>query len=274
MDVAFFFSPRKASERHLAMTFQQGAHRARDRVVFPEGRDRPEQVDAVCVIGIKDANLMNHYRQKGIPVIYWDKSYDRHKGWWRMAINGNHPTRYLTTLDCPDDRREFFKWEPQPWNRRGTDVMIAGSSGKFHHMNQMMDPHTAASNAVHHLRMHTKRHIIYRPKPNHNDALPIDGTEFNRDREIQPLFKRTWVMVTYGSNACFEGFMKGIPSIVLGTAVLKPISSTRLIDVENPKLASDDEKRRLLNDLAYHQWKPEELVSGAAWEWMREKLTL
>lgn len=275
MDIAFFVSPRKRTEQHLAMCFKEGAERHGHRVEFITARVRPD-ADAVCVIGIKDANLMNHYRRAGVPVMYWDKAYDRNKGWYRLAINNNHPTDYLTKLGCPDDRRKMFGWhEPLPWRTRGKHILIAGSSGKFHHMNGIITPEEDVRQIVDHVRrLGNTMEIIYRPKPSYDKAHAVDGSVFDRSGTIEDRLRKCWCLITRGSNACFEAMMLGIPSIVLGTAIVRPISSTALGDINAPRLASDVERISWLNDLAYCQWKPEELVSGRAWEWMSGKLTL
>lgn len=273
MDIGFFVSPRKRAEQQLGTCFKEGAERHGHRVDLIMDASRPA-LDVACVIGIKDANLMNYYLRRGTPVLYWDKAYNRHKGWFRLAINSNHPTEYLTKLDCPDDRRLMFGWEAPAWRRKGKHILIAGSSGKFHSMNGMISPEDDVRMIIDHLKPLTDRPIIYRPKPSYEKAHPVEGSEFDRSDNLADRLRKSWVVITRGSNACFDALMHGIPSIVLGTAIMKPISSTALSDIENPRLATDDEKRRFLNDLAYCQWKPEELVKGEAWEWISRKLTL
>jgi hypothetical protein len=76
-------------------------------------------------------------------------------------------------------------------------------------------------------------------------------------------------MVTHGSNACFEAVCEGVPCIVLGNGVAKPISSTQLEDVDNPRLASDSEREAWLNGLSYWQWSRDEMESGECWDYVR-----
>lgn len=269
MHIAFHVSPRKVFEQTLGDGFEIGAKRHGDTTSFP--LEFYSGADVACVIGVKDANLMNRYRRAGVPVIYWDKAYTRRKGLFRVAINSNHPTRYIMDLNCPSDRRKRFKWRPEPWRPAGGgSIIIAGSSGKYHSMVALQPAQQWAEQTIQSVRRYSNREIIYRPKLTHNDAKEIPGTTFSRGGEFLSILKGAHVVITQGSNAGFEAMLYGVPSIVLGQAVVRPISSTRIADVENPKLASDKERIRFLNNLAYHQWTPSELQDGKAWEWLKE----
>lgn len=79
-------------------------------------------------------------------------------------------------------------------------------------------------------------------------------------------------MVTFGSNACFEAVLSGVPSIVLGDAVMRSISSTDLADVLNPRLATDAERYQVLTALSYCQFREAEWRDGTAWPEMKQQL--
>lgn len=270
MHIAFHVSPRKVYEQVLGAGFEIGARVHGDQVSFP--LEYVEGVDVACVLGVKDANLMNRYRHAGVPVVYWDKAYTRRtKGWFRVSINSNHPTSYIMDMDCPDDRRRKFGWKPAPWHG-GTSIIVAGSSGKYHSMVSLQPAQEFAEQTIKRIREYSDRPIIYRPKHTHNEAIPIAGALFSVGGEFTPLLADAHAVVVQGSNAGFEAMLNGVPSIVLGTAVVKPISSTKLSEIERPRYATEAERIKFLNNLAYHQWTPSELQDGKAWEWIKQRI--
>lgn len=271
MHIAFHVSPRKLYEQVLGAAFAEGAKRLGDHTTFP--LDYDGNADLACVLGVKDANLMNRYRQAGIPYLYWDKAYDRRqKGWFRVAINSNHPTRYLMQMDCPDDRRERFGWSPAKWRKTGNKIIVVGSSGKYHKLIGLQDATEYAEQTISAIRKYTDMEIIYRPKHTHESARPIPGTTWSIGGVFSDILNDVWAIVVQGSNAGFEGLLRGIPSIVTGEAIVKPISSTRISDIMAPRLAGRDEIVKFMNALAYHQWTPNELTDGRAWTWLKSKL--
>lgn len=272
MHIEFFVSASKRFEQLLGSHFQAGLRRHGDTMGIPLGRDRPD-ADVVCLIGIKDANLLNHYRKKGTPVLYWDKGYHRQRGHWRVAINSNHPTEYIMDMNCRDGRRKKFGWNPLPWRAKGRHIVIAGGSGKFHSMNGMVDPTQDVAQTVALIRKFSDRPIIYRPKPSWEKAVPVEGATFSREGSIHDVLRKCHALVTRGSNASFEALMAGVPTIVTGTAVTKRIGSTALSEIEHPHCCDDEVKSRFLRNLAYHEWEPEELSNGDGWEWMKQNLT-
>ena len=79
-------------------------------------------------------------------------------------------------------------------------------------------------------------------------------------------------MVTFGSNACFDAVLQGIPSVVIGNGVAKPISSVSIGAIESPYLAKDGERAQWLHRLAYCQWSMAEMASGEAWPHIRRMI--
>lgn len=236
------------------------------------------QVDYECavMVGVKSRELYKRHLQLGLRVIYLDKGYSRHskpdmRGWeyWRVSVNGHHPTKHFEESDYPDDRVKKFGWTFEPWRKAGSHIVIAGSSEKYHAFYDLKDPTDWARKLVKELRSRTKRQIIYRPKPSWGNAVPIDGTTYSEGGSIDDVLKGAHTLITHGSNACFEAVLSGVPCVVLGDAVAKPLSSTTVDEVEVPRLASDAERQRWLNFLSYQQWTEGELASGKAWKTIR-----
>lgn len=282
MRVAFLASD-KARERLLADAFLKGAKRhGHETQVIPLTEGEPEvgNYDVACFVGVKSRELFQAHGRAGIPVLYFDKGYSRHsrtdgvRGWeyWRVAINAHQPTERLDR-NMPGDRAARFGWESKPWRKRGSTIILAGSSGKYHDFYGIRNPTHYWARKVEDIRDVSDLEIVYRPKPSWREAVPIEGTRYSELPErLEALLAKAHVLVTHGSNCCFEAAMAGIPSIVLGEAVAKPISSTSLDDIVKPRLANDEERGQWLANLAWWQWNSREFYSGEAWEFLGEQI--
>jgi UDP:flavonoid glycosyltransferase YjiC (YdhE family) len=281
MKIAFLTSD-KPREHILADAFLMGARRHGHETLVLPLKAEPEvgPYDVACMVGVKSRELFRLHHKAGIPTIYFDKGYSRGKsnspvaGWeyWRVAINHHHPTARLGER-LPDDRLRRLGLHIQPWRRRGKRIIVAGSSAKYHEFYGLSEPTRYAEKLIAQLRELSGRPIVYRPKPSWREAVPVDGAAFSRPPEsLDNLLRGAHVLITHGSNSCFEAALAGIPSIVLGEGVAKPISSTKLEAVEAPFVASDRARRQWLAALAYWQWTHAEMASGQAWEFLGKEL--
>lgn len=280
MRVAFLASD-KPRERVLADAFLEGAARHGHEVqqIQLTGESILPDADVIAVVGVKSRNLYQENQKAGRYVVMLDKGYTRHRGpqgrtweYWRIAVNDHHPTRHLELMHCPADRWSRLGLDVRPWRRKGGHIVLAGSSAKYHEFYGLANPTTYAKRVVKRLRRHTDRPIVYRPKPSWRDAVPIEGTEYSTSSQaISEVLDSAYALVTHGSNACFEAMVLGVPSLILGNGVAKPISSISEKVINKIRLAPDAERMRLLHNLAYCQWTLPEFASGEAWEtikWM------
>jgi hypothetical protein len=278
-----FWHSDKPRERLLADAFADGARVHGDTVELrplESGPVSPADADVVCMVGVKSRELYRVHQREGIHVVYFDKGYTRHaaptpvKLWeyWRVSVDRHHPTEMLMDIARPMDRADRLGLVMQRWRKptkRG-HVLIAGSSAKYHQFYGLKAPTPYAHKLVAALREHTARPITYRPKPSWKDAEPIEGTEYSgTDQTIEQALAGAHCLVTHGSNAVFEAVLLGIPCVVLGDAVARPISSTSVADVEAPYLATYEQRHQWLANLAYWQWTMPELHRGEAWQYLR-----
>jgi hypothetical protein len=173
---------------------------------------------------------------------------------------------------------DFKKWIPG-----GETILVDGSSGKHHYFHadrdyskeQMGELHNDANeiarSLVARIRDITQRPIVYRPKPSWKQARAIPGTEYSTGKEWRNAVGRAHCVVTYGSNLCFDAALFGKPSLVLGHGIAGPISSTDLKELENPYLATGDERRQWLSNVAWTQFHAlGEYYNGMAWKVIRD----
>ncbi len=236
--------------------------------------------DVGCVVGVKSRELLRRINREGAHWLMFDKGLSRHKsrgplaGWefWRVAVDAQQPTARLTGL-MPRDRWDALGVEMKPWRKSGDGIVIAGSSLKYHDFYGLPHPTTYAKELARQLRALTDRPLIYRPKPSWREATEIKKAAFSRLPEtLADLLGAAHVLVTHGSNACFEAVVAGVPCIVLGDGVARPLSSRELSAVEAPLMADDQHRLRWAANLAYWQWKLSEFASGEAWDFIGGEL--
>lgn len=281
MRVAFLASS-KPREQLLADAFLKGArkHGHTTQVIDLTGEATVGDYDVACFVGVKSRELYQAHGRAGVPFIMLDKGYSRHArtdgvaGWeyWRVSVNSHHPTERLDRK-MPDDRMTKFGWEPRAWRKGGDHIILAGSSAKYHEFYRLREPTSWMHHVVVTIRRITDRPLIYRPKPSWREAVEIPHTRFSRPPQtLAELFPKAHALVTHGSNASFDAVMAGVPCLILGDAVAKPISTTSIFDIEKLMLADDKARRRWLANLAYWQWTLPEMLSGAAWDFVGDQI--
>lgn len=216
--------------------------------------------------------------KRGIPVIYVDLGYwhrtrfDRYDGYHKVCLNALHPTDYFMRRQHNPKRFEKLAI-PIEKQKRGDAILIPGMSEKaawtWGFKAEEWEKKTIAR-----LRKHTDRRIIYRPKPSWRGKRPlrVPGVEYDDPRHpIERILKDTFCVVTHHSNVAVDGLLRGIPNIsdegvgsVIGTNDLAMIEQTEAPDM--------DEVRAWAANVAWTQWTPEEMHSGAAWRYVLEEL--
>lgn len=283
MRICFWHSD-KPREHLLADAFVDGVRalgledQVEKRALTPDVQVAP--CDLACMVGVKSRELFMAHVRAGAHVLYLDKGYTRHSAnspvklweYWRVSLDSHQPTGRLYQVDRDPERAEALKILMQPWRQRGEQIVLAGSSQKYHDFYGLRDPTAWATKTINHLRRLTKREIIYRPKPSWREAVPIEGSTFSQGRDLLEDLAGAHALVTHGSNAVFEAMICGIPQIVLGPAVTAHISTCGLDLVETPRLASYSERYQWLNNLSYWQYTMPEIAKGELWRFIRPQL--
>ena len=273
MRADFYISPGKRTEGELAAAFARGCMPdARVEILSSAGDAR--RADLACVVGVKNAALVRQLTALGVPYLYWDKGHNRKwPEWWRFALNGHQPTDHLARLRMPGDRARQQRWRPKAWvDRPGGNILLAGSSNKYHAFAGLPNATAWAQQVVQDVREQTDGPIVWRPKPSAKDIGVIFGAGKSGNRTIEQDLASTRLVIVHGGNACLDALLAGIPSIVLGHGVTRDISSTSLEDVNGPLLANAGECGRVLNGLAYFQWSVAEIRAGRMWRFFVEEL--
>lgn len=246
-----------------------------------------KQVDGVILAGVKSDHgpMMRKLVAMGKMVMYLDKGYIRSKNlsqelmdYYRVSINSFQPHEYMHRYVHSSDRWEAHGITPvrkvKSNNRRF--ILYAGSSQKYCNFYGLGDATEYAIKVIEAAKASDplSRMVIYRPKPSWKGAVPIKGTVFSKyGLSMEQELRHTQVLITHGSNACFEAALHGVPSIVLGEGITKGISSGNISHVRKPAPVLQEDLMELCYTIAYQQWTLCEFSSGRAFEYLRQVAT-
>lgn len=274
----------KGYEDALAPALMAGAAANGDEIVIkPTEEYRGPEFDGGILIGVVKREILWDHQAKGSTAIYLDKGYHRSRSpygdrslpeWWRICINAAHPTEYLMKVKRPYDRARLLPvLMPEKRYRGGDKIVILGSSAKFHHTHHLAHPTEWTRELVKQIREWTDRPIIYRPKPSWADAEPVEGTIFDHGgkSQVADTLKQAHAAVTYGSIASVDAIVAGVPCVVLGNAVARPVS-TLLSEIEDPHWPDLAAREQWFANLCYCHWRPSEIESGLAWATTKEMM--
>jgi len=234
-----------------------------------------QEIDVAVLVGIKSGTtLFNSYLRAGKQVVLLDKGFVRGRSYWRVSVNAIQPLAYFQRIARPPDRLKKLELTFSPWrdNPRGSVVFCSGT-GKFAKWHGLPPAGDYARQVLKKLQRHTTRKLIYRPKPGREEQEPpIPGFEASLGTGLESLWPRLHGLVTYGSNAAVEAILAGIPALVLGDGIARPISSTSLAEIENLRKVPREQVYQWACDWAYCQWTAEEMRSGEMWKTLRRVL--
>jgi hypothetical protein len=264
----------------IIAAISEGARQCGDQAEICDDVASPRHLDCdfVGLYGLSRIDWLQFCIREQQPFLYFDKGYRRQEperdAFWRVGVNETHPTEYVSVASHNDGRLTKLQKgmglseRMRPWRASSKDspIVIASSSEKFHILHNLPPPRDWVADTIGQLRKHTNRPIFYRPKPSWGDPGPIDGSKCVVDiKHMSQLFKGCHALVTYGSYICVDAMLEGVPSIILGNGVIRDISSTDLAEVEEPRLADEDDRKQIMANLAWCQYTVGEWSSGIAW---------
>jgi hypothetical protein len=104
---------------------------------------------------------------------------------------------------------------------------------------------------------------------NYQNVYWYDGTETSLQSDLDS----AGICVTYSSGSAIDAVLSGVPVLALDEGNLAyPISSHRLDDLDNPKLASTEQINEWLIALANSQWNEREMLDGRVWNHLQSIL--
>lgn len=224
-------------------------------------------------------NLMQAFRDYpasgrqyvNIDLGYWGRHEGgRYVGFHKFAVNARHPTGYFQQRLHPGNRFEKFGLTIKPWRKSDPrdPVLVAGMSGKASAV-AGLGYETWERAAIAQLRKHTKRPIIYRPKPTDKAAKPLDGTRFSpKSEDLMGLLRACHAVVTHHSNVAVDALIEGVP-VFCDDGVATAMGLSDLSQIDKP--IRPPGREQWAADIAYAQWSVPEMKKGTPFRHLIEE---
>lgn len=286
MRVILFYEDRDPSHTLLAKALRESIQKEGDSCRFLPIREfsvpQIEEADAVITYHITFSKpIMDACLKKKIHAIYYDKGYTNRawrghgqKAYYRFSVNAFHPLHYFQSRQRPSDRWQALGIRLNPRAKNGLNIIFAGCSQKFADWHGFDITHYAMR-VIGEIKKYTDRPIVYRPKKSAVPPPPIPGTIYShREQKIEHELERAHALVTFSSNAAVDAIFAGVPAFVLGPSIAKPVSNVDLSEIERPYFPSEEERLQWCSDLAYCQWRLDEIEGGLVWKSLKETMSL
>lgn len=277
MVVEILISGGMPRSRLIAETMAEGIGRLGDqcKMVAEEFYNGPDS-DAAVFYGLRGncRQAFMDYRRVGKKAIYIDLGYwertqgGKMYGYHKVAVNGRHPTAYFQKRPKPHNRFKALGVPIKPYKKTGKHILIAGMGAKAASV-EGFAPNQWEEAAVREIRKHTDRPILYRPKPSWRSALPITGTDYSyQTHSLEQALDDCWAVVSHHSNVCVDALLEGIPAFCWhGVASVMGLQD--LSKIETPLYP--DNREQWAADIAWTQWKPEEMRGGHCWRYLKDE---
>lgn len=244
---------------------------------------RGPEADGGIIFGVVKREVLWDHQRAGHPIIYIDKGFSRSRtiwqgnnvpGWWRVCINASHPTAYMMDHPYPIDRMKRAGMKLQRRRKGGETIVIAGSSEKFHLAHGLPHPTEWAKGVLAEIRRHTDAPVIYRPKQSWRGAEAIEGAIFDHGAKTPfgSVLEQARCVITHGSGAGVDAIMAGVPCITLGDGPARPVSGHQIETINDPWWPDIAIRRQWAANLAYFNWRPDELENGVACQALTEQM--
>lgn len=290
-----FYAADKPREIMLAKALAEGAQAHGDTLEIRRTADYGEdgggndlkypgpcpETEVAVVFGVKGRSrqILDDHRAMGRATLFLDKGYTRERGegghtlYSRVSVNAASPLAYMMREKRTSDRWKRLGLKLEPRRENGGHVLIATSSQKYCEFHKLGDANTHAAKLVAQVRKQTPRQIVYRPKPSFHDAEPLGGVAMSGAHQtIWDALRGCHCVVTHGATAAMEAVIVGVPAIVLGDGIAKPVAGDAIDQVETPPWVGDEERFRWACAVAYCQWTGDELRSGEAWGHLKAEI--
>jgi hypothetical protein len=279
-----FYAAARPIDTAISRAFCAGAKRHGADIEIaehlPHAKSQPIRGDVAVICGVQGHRVFSRYRQRNRHAIIIDKGYTRIRGgelgtlYWRVSVDALQPVEYFQAVKHHADRWDKLQLAPLPWQpHEDGRVLFAGSSQDYCDWHGLGKAEDFALKTMRLLKQHTRREIVYRPKPSWGRAWPLRGFKFSPPKtKLFVELPTVFTLVTFGSNAAIEALLCGVPAVVLGDGLCRPLAGTSLKRIERPCIPPELDRLQFFYDMAYCQWTLEEMQSGLVWEHLRERL--
>lgn len=271
MKVSVNILAKNGSSGPTCRAMAEGIKRCGDEVVIRGDRDFDMTGFNACVLwGFVEncQKIIRFAENKGIPWVFLDMGYwRRDESFYKVSVNDRHPTSYFMKDKLPPDRFNALRLPIKDWRKNGQgNILLAGMSGKAAWA-WNMPSEQFEKDMVHAIRQHSQREIVYRPKPSWPESRPIAGAKFDRNGSLAKALQQAYCVVSHHSNVAADALLEGIPTFTK-RGVSAPMGPLDLSKLESPYYPED--RQQWAYNVAYCQWRLDEMASGACWSHLKE----
>ena len=289
----------KNQQKRKALTdFAQGVESAGDRVVLVEDY-RTVDCDLAVIQGWVNSktgahlrmrsDAIDHQRNHGKHILVIDSNLfgfldpDDFNRYLRYSLDGIFPStgyyfdRQIDSCRWPSIKSNYG-FEEKSWTQSGHTVLVClqrdgGWSMGTTSVQQWVDQ------TVREIRRNTDRPIIIRPHPGNLNILStlkiptVKNIEVSVAKDIRQDLDRAYATVTFNSSPGVASLLWGVPVWVTDPDPHKSQAykwaSTDLSRLESPRRP---ERQEFYDKLSQCHFNSQELTSGLAWRFMRDRL--
>lgn len=222
---------------------------------------RREAADVVWLYGLGPARpVFDAY--DGALRLVGDKGYFAErgpKGYFRVSVNAQQPDAHLQRRRHDVSRWRALGIDVEP-AKRGDYILLCGIGPKQAERHGLAygqwERETYAK-----LRALSRRPVLVREKPKNP---PIAGLPRSTHRTTAEAIRGAWAVVCMTGNIGVDAIVEGVPVIAqAGPGSVYYDEGLHEIDAIRPMPAG--KRLRALSDIAWWQWKPEEIAAGEFW---------
>jgi hypothetical protein len=284
-------------KRDLLTNFAYGAKKSGDEVWLIDDYQLVDADIAVLQgwIGMKEgphltlrANVIKQQRKSKKHTVVIDSNLfgflepDDFNRYLRYSLDGIFPTTGDYFARDIDPARwigikQNYNFVEQDWKRTGQHILLCLQRDGGWSMDGL-GVCAWLNTTIPEIRKYTDRPIIIRGHPGSTKIMPEVAKSWpnviiSQTPDIRTDFNRAWATITYNSSPGVASLLWGIPTWVTDPVPERsqawPEASNDLSTIENPILK---DRTEFYYKLAQCHFNQQELVSGAAWQFMRQRL--
>lgn len=201
----------------------------------------------------------------------------------RYSLDGIFPDTGHYFDQVPDPSRwptikTAYDFKERTWTTQGSHVLVTLQRNGGWSMGDI-PVQTWLDKTIPLIRKHSSRPIIVRPHPGNLAIVPslklppVGKISWSANQDIRDDLNHAWATVTYNSSPGVASLLWGVPAFVTDPQPTRsqafPWASSDLTKIEQP-LRPD--RQDFYTRLAQCHWSLNELDTGEAWQFMRQRL--
>lgn len=222
-----------------------------------------EDCDLAVMWGYRQTNIIKRQGRVNAHILVMERGYIGDRFYWTsLGFDGLNGHAMFPTVDDGGKRwRDYFAHLVKPWRREiGTRAVVMGQVYGDASITGV-DFMQWAADTVDELRLKGYE-VAFRPHPKAKNVRILGAPALLGD--LSETLESNDLVVTYNSNS-------GVDAVMNGNYTVAHDDGSMVADIANRTVHKLDQPDRTqwFRKMAYTQWSPEEIQSGAAWEALR-----